>query len=169
MDLRFKLALMCGFVIVASLNGTAGHLNQNVTAAVQTLLTQNGFAGTEWVGKAVFTPYLGTTPETCTCERLMLLSMLNVYMDIFSDMLNSAKGTESSLRELQVSVKNLRTHKYKNEQDVLKQLHKINSVEVKDRTVQGGALNNFLSVFDMASRAKHLRKARTLFKDVKQR
>lgn len=62
----------------------------------------------------------------------MLLRMLNGYMEIFSDMLKKAKTdeTETSLRELQESVKELKD-KYKNEQTVWKYLHDINSIKVR--------------------------------------
>lgn len=62
----------------------------------------------------------------------MLLRMLNGYMDIFSDMLKKAKTveTETSLKELQESVKELK-NKYNNEQAVWKQLHEINTVKVR--------------------------------------
>lgn len=58
--------------------------------------------------------------------------MLNGYMDIFSDMLKKAKTveTETSLKELQESVKELK-NKYNNEQAVWKQLHEINTVKVR--------------------------------------
>lgn len=64
----------------------------------------------------------------------MLLRMLNGYMDIFSDMLKKAKTveTETSLKELQESVKELK-NKYNKEQAVWKQLHEINTVKVRKK------------------------------------
>lgn len=60
--------------------------------------------------------------------------MLNGYMDIFSDMLKKAKTveTETSLKELQESVKELK-NKYNKEQAVWKQLHEINTVKVRKK------------------------------------
>lgn len=62
----------------------------------------------------------------------MLLRMLYGYLDIFSDMLKKAKNveTESSLKELQESVRELK-NKYKKEQEVWKQLHEINAIKVR--------------------------------------
>lgn len=75
----------------------------------------------------------------------MLLRMLNGYMEIFSDMLENAKGveTEASLKELKESVKELKD-KYKTEQAAWKYLHEINSIKVR-KTVYL-FLNDFCSI-----------------------
>ncbi|GAA6097236.1 interferon gamma related precursor [Tachysurus ichikawai] len=156
MDCWSKFLLICGLVMVALLSGTTGHENHNLTVAVHTLQMHHGLTDTKWVGKAVFTPYLGKVEDTCTCERLMLLRMLYGYLDIFSDMLKKAKNveTESSLKELQESVRELK-NKYKKEQEVWKQLHEINAIKKDDSTIQGGAVNDFISVFAKALEAGH--------------
>ncbi|XP_060759643.1 interferon gamma related [Neoarius graeffei] len=172
MDSLSNLLLMCGLVMVTLLNGTTGHgTHSNLTNAVHTLQIHHGLTDTMWVGKAVFTPYLGKVPDTCTCETLMLLRMLNGYMDIFSEMLKKAKTdeTKSSLKDLQESVKGLKD-KYKKEQAVWKQLHDINSVKKDDSTIQGGAVNDFISVYDKALEAgQHSKKTRSLLKSFLQR
>ncbi|KAK3518115.1 hypothetical protein QTP70_033212 [Hemibagrus guttatus] len=166
MDCWSNFLLLCGLVMVALLNGTAGHPNHNLTAAVNTLQMHHGLTETKWVGKAVFTPYLGKVENTCTCERLMLLRMLNGYLDIFSDMLKKAKDveTESSLKELQESVRELK-NKYKIEQEVWKQLHEINAIKKDDSTIQGGAVNDFISVYFKAlDNGQHSKKTHSLLK-----
>ncbi|XP_053506430.1 interferon gamma related [Ictalurus furcatus] len=166
-----NVLLMCGLVMVALLNGTTGHEIHNLTEAVHTLQIHHGLTDTKWVGKAVFTPYLGKVEDTCTCEKLVLLRMLNGYMDIFSDMLKKAKTveTETSLKELQESVKELK-NKYNKEQAVWKQLHEINTVKKDDSTIQGGAVNDFISVYDKAFVvAQHSKKTPLLFKHFLQR
>ncbi|TSK13259.1 hypothetical protein Baya_0133 [Bagarius yarrelli] len=140
--------------MVALLNGATGLVNHNLTVAVHTLQLRYGLTDTKWVGNAVFTPYLGKVEDTCTCEKLMLLRMLSVYRDIFSDMLQKAKSveTEASLKQLQDGVKELKD-KYKKEQDVWEKLHEINSLKKNDHTIQGGAVNDFISVYFKALEA----------------
>uniref|UniRef100_A0A4W4DMP1 Interferon gamma n=1 Tax=Electrophorus electricus TaxID=8005 RepID=A0A4W4DMP1_ELEEL len=147
MDSLFNLVIMCG-LIIASLTGTMGR-SLHIENEVKTLLKHYKLTGPEWVGKAVFSPYLGK--NTCTCEKLVLLSMLNVYMDIFSDMMNKSKEKKAVLEELKKSVALLKANKYTKEQAVWQQLKEIESLEVNNSTIQGGALNNFRSVYEVAS------------------
>ncbi|XP_026779533.1 interferon gamma related [Pangasianodon hypophthalmus] len=171
MDSWSNLVLICGLVMMPLLNGTAGHGIHNLTKAVRVLQIHHGLKDPEWVGKAVFTPYLGKVEDTCTCEKLMLLRMLNGYMDIFSDMLKKAKTveTENSLKELQESVKELKD-KYKKEQEVWTQLHKINTIQKDDSTIQGGAVNDFINVYDKALEAgQHSKKTHSPLKRFLQR
>ncbi|KAF4079719.1 hypothetical protein AMELA_G00181500 [Ameiurus melas] len=149
MDSWSNVLLVCGLVMVALLKGTTGR--EILTEAVRTLQIHHGLKDTKWVGKAVFTPYLDKVEDNCTCEKLVLLRMLDGYMDIFSDMLKKAKTveTKTSLKKLQESVKELKD-KYKKEQAVWKQLDEINTVKKNDSTIQGGAVNDFMSVYEKA-------------------
>uniref|UniRef100_A0A4W4DM72 Interferon gamma n=1 Tax=Electrophorus electricus TaxID=8005 RepID=A0A4W4DM72_ELEEL len=159
MDSLFNLVIMCG-LIIASLTGTMGR-SLHIENEVKTLLKHYKLTGPEWVGKAVFSPYLGKADNTCTCEKLVLLSMLNVYMDIFSDMMNKSKEKKAVLEELKKSVALLKANKYTKEQAVWQQLKEIESLEVRKKstcTIQGGALNNFRSVYEVASTAGQVKK-----------
>ncbi|KAF7693952.1 interferon gamma related [Silurus meridionalis] len=166
MDFWSHLMLMCGLVMVTLLNRTTGHGNHNLTKAVHTLQQHHGLTDTKWVGEAVFTKYLGKVEDTCTCEKLMLLRMMYGYEKIFSDMLAKAKTseTESSLNELLEGVEELKK-KYKKEQAVWEQLHAINSIKKDDSTIQGGAVNDFIYVYDKALEAgQHSKKTHSLLK-----
>ncbi|KAF5908393.1 interferon gamma [Clarias magur] len=130
-----------------------------------------GLTETKWVGEAVFTPYLGKVEDTCTCEKMMLLQMLHGYMEIFSDMLKKAKTieTKTSLKELQGSVKELRD-KYKKEQAVWKKIHEIDALQKYNSTIQGGAVNDFITVYDKALEAgQQSKKSQSLLKSLLQR
>ncbi|XP_036433440.1 interferon gamma related isoform X2 [Colossoma macropomum] len=159
MDSWFSLVLMCGLVIIESLNGAAGNVIphnvphnplQNLKKAVHTVQKYYDLKNKEWMGRAVFAPYLGKT-ETCTCEKLVLAAMLNSYVEIFSDMMKKSKEIEASLKGMQANVTHLQESKYSKEQHVLTQLQEIKHKNVNDMTIQGGAVNDFLSVYDMAS------------------
>ncbi|XP_076861113.1 interferon gamma related [Brachyhypopomus gauderio] len=151
MDSYFGLLLTCG-LIVASLTETAGR-SLNVDNDVKAVLKHYKLTGPEWVGKAVFSPYLGKVDDSCTCEKLVLLSMLNVYTDIFSDMMTKSNDKKTDLENLKKNVTFLKASRYTKEQSVWQQLRDIEAIEVTNSTIQGGALNNFLSVYDAASRA----------------
>ncbi|XP_036433439.1 interferon gamma related isoform X1 [Colossoma macropomum] len=186
MDSWFSLVLMCGLVIIESLNGAAGNVIphnvphnplQNLKKAVHTVQKYYDLKNKEWMGRAVFAPYLGKTEvsltilltveqsqerqsialimlccfKTCTCEKLVLAAMLNSYVEIFSDMMKKSKEIEASLKGMQANVTHLQESKYSKEQHVLTQLQEIKHKNVNDMTIQGGAVNDFLSVYDMAS------------------
>ncbi|KAL6460047.1 hypothetical protein MHYP_G00318060 [Metynnis hypsauchen] len=154
---------MCSLVIIESLNGAAGnviphyiphnHL-QNLEKAVHTVQEYYDLTNNKWMGRAVFAPYLGKT-ETCTCEKLVFAAMLNSYVEMFSDMMKKSKDIEASLKGIQGNVTNLQESKYRKEQHVLMQLQEIKLKNVNDMTIQGGAVNDFLSVYDVAYRLGH--------------
>ncbi|XP_066522893.1 interferon gamma related [Hoplias malabaricus] len=156
MDSWFRLALICGSLIIESLSRATGYVipegrqsSHNMTYEVQTVQRHYDLTSNEWVGRAVFTPYLGKI-QTCTCEKLVLAAMLNTYMDIFSDMLKKSKEVEASLKGLQKNVTHLRDSKYSKEQAVLKQLQEIKLINVTNFMIQGGAVNDFESVYRKA-------------------
>ncbi|KAI4876060.1 hypothetical protein NFI96_030109, partial [Prochilodus magdalenae] len=108
-----------------------------------------GLANKKWVGSAVFTPYLDKL-ETCTCEKLVLSAMLNSYVEIFSNMLKESNEIEGLLKGIQASVTQLRETKYSKEQRTLEQLQEIKLTNVKNNTIQLGAVKDFLSVYEKA-------------------
>lgn len=141
--------------------------------------------------------------KSCTCQALLLERMLNIYEELFQDMMSEQKEDRSDLRHVMNEVKILR-QKYTEEHNVWKELKEMNSVKVninrksclhceksvhfqllncclsydiwscdiiydmvsntnvcshshkvKNGTIRGGALNDFLMVFERAYTEKH--------------
>ncbi|XP_049330195.1 interferon gamma related [Astyanax mexicanus] len=149
------VVLMYGLVAIELLNGTAGfsiprqHLNAD--KAVKAVQNHYNLNSNNWVGTAVFTPYLGKI-ETCTCEGLMYAAMLKTYEEIFADMMKKSTEVQNELKDLKKNVTQLIMRNYTEEQKVLHKLEEIRLKDVKDFTIQGGAVNDFRSVFDLASK-----------------
>ncbi|XP_051544043.1 interferon gamma-related-like [Myxocyprinus asiaticus] len=168
MDSWLNIVLMCGLLIV-TLQGTNGsRLPQSKNDKEQMLKTNihhlqehYNTLSTEWVGKSVFVSYLDqlNSKGSCTCQTVLLEGMLKIYEEIFTDMLNKSENKEvqSDLKNLKRMVQNLR-HKHSVEQSVWRELQDIHSIKVKNATVQGGALNDFLMVFYQSNTEKHLNK-----------
>ncbi|XP_072529583.1 interferon gamma related [Salminus brasiliensis] len=147
MDTWFNLMLFCGLAVITLLKGTTGfsilEREHKDVVAVQTKYKL------KTTRTAIFTQYLDKV-ETCTCEQLVFASMLNSYMDIFLDMLKNEP--DDSLKRIKNLVNHLRANKYTKEQSVLKQLQEIRHLDVKNFTIQSGAMADFLSIYDIASK-----------------
>ncbi|RXN19736.1 interferon gamma [Labeo rohita] len=131
---------------------------QKVWKELQDIHSIENTKGPEWLGKSVFASYLDqlNSKDSCSCEALLLERMLKIYEDIFQDMLNKSeeKEVKASLNTVMNEMHKLK-HKYSEEQKVWSELQDIHSVKVKNGTVQGGALNDFLMVFKRAYTEKH--------------
>nr|ACN56578.1 interferon gamma [Ctenopharyngodon idella]ACN56579.1 interferon gamma [Ctenopharyngodon idella]7X45_A Chain A, Interferon gamma [Ctenopharyngodon idella]7X45_B Chain B, Interferon gamma [Ctenopharyngodon idella] len=163
MDSWLNMMLLCGLLLIASLQTTNAfrfrrsksemtHLETNIHSLQEHYKTR----GTEWVSKSVFVPHLNqlNSKASCTCQALLLERMLNIYEELFQDMKSEHKEGRKDLDHLMDEVKKLRGN-YKEEHKVWKELQEMNSVKVKNGTIRGGALNDFLMVFDRASTEKH--------------
>ncbi|XP_055046579.2 interferon gamma-related-like [Misgurnus anguillicaudatus] len=159
MDSWLTIMLMCG-LLIASLQGTDGFRlrrskqdkNEMLETNINQLIKHYNTGGGEWVEKAVFARHLGRLNDlkssSCTCESLMLKKILNVYEDIFTDMLNKLEKKElkASVKDIMTEVKQLRD-KYSEEQKLLGDLHDLHHVKVKNSTVQQASLNEFLMTY----------------------
>ncbi|XP_067284213.1 interferon gamma related isoform X2 [Pseudorasbora parva] len=168
MDSWLNMVLLCGLLLIASLQTTnAFRYRRSTSEKTQTMKTyihhlqkNYNLFGTEWVSKSVFASYLEKSKAPFTCQALLLERMLNTYENIFKDMMNSAKNSENSekkvenLKYVMKELQKLRQN-YSREQTVWRELQDINSVKVNNTATQGGALNDFLMVFDQAYKEKH--------------
>ncbi|XP_052428808.1 interferon gamma-related-like [Carassius gibelio] len=156
--------LLCAFLLIVSpqgINGARLPRSQNdkeqmlkkVEEKIQPLQMHYHTTGMEWFGKSAFVSHLHqlNSKASCTCESLLLDTMLNLSETIFQDMRGKAENedTKSSLKYIMTEVKMLR-HKYSEEQKVWKELQEIHSIEVKNDTIQKGILNSFLILYDLA-------------------
>ncbi|XP_055046580.2 interferon gamma related [Misgurnus anguillicaudatus] len=109
--------------------------------------------GTEWVGNSVFAPYLDqqNSRTSCTCQTMLLDRILKIYEEIFTDMSKNAekKEVKTNLTNAVSEVKKLRI-KFKGEHELWRDLQDVHLIKAKYGTVQKGALNEFLMVFDLA-------------------
>ncbi|KAK7129949.1 hypothetical protein R3I93_019558 [Phoxinus phoxinus] len=158
------MALMCGLLLIASLQTTNSfRFRRSEKSISQTnidhLQKYYNTLGTELVAKSVFASYLHQldSKSSCTCHALLLERMLNIYEDMFSDMMKKSekKDVKNNLTSVMSDVKKLRD-KYSTEHRVWKDLQNIDLVKVKNVTTQGGALNDFLMVFEKAKTEKHI-------------
>ncbi|XP_056605000.1 interferon gamma-related-like [Triplophysa dalaica] len=162
MNLSRNVVLMC--VFITSLQGSDGsRLPVSKTEKEKTLKQleeiihplQNFYntTGTEWVGNPVFSPYLDqmNSRASCTCQTMLLDRILKLYEEIFTEMSNNSekKEVKNNLKNAVKEVEKLR-RKFNGEQKLWKDLQDINLIKVKNGTVQKGALNDFLMVFDLA-------------------
>ncbi|KAI7791733.1 interferon gamma-related-like [Triplophysa rosa] len=165
MDSWLHIMLMCGPLIV-SLQVTDGSRlprsrydkNQLLNTNIHQLQLHYSTNGAEWVGRSVFTPFLDqlSSRGSCTCQSMMLEGMLNIYEEVFTDMLNKSEKKElkNSVKDIMTEVKKLR-HKYREEHKLWRDLQDIHLTKVKNGTIQGAALNEFLMVFNRAYTEKH--------------
>ncbi|XDV24901.1 hypothetical protein PO909_028931 [Leuciscus waleckii] len=160
MDSWLNMMLMCGLLLIASLQ-TTNSLRFRRSEKINSLETnihhlQNYYKthGTEWVAKSVFASYLDklNSMASCTCQTLLLGRMLNIYEDMFKDMKEKSdtKDVQKSLENVMSKVEKLRLN-YSTEFEVWRQLQNMNRT-VKNETVQKGALNDFLMVFKRAEK-----------------
>ncbi|XP_026100301.1 uncharacterized protein LOC113071151 [Carassius auratus] len=166
MDSWLNMVLLCGLLLIASLQTTkAFRFPRSKSDKIQMLKTNihnlqahYNTGGPEWFGKSVFVSHLDqlNSKPSCTCQALLLERMLKIYEDIFQDMLNKSEEKEvrDNLKDVMTEVNKLK-HKYSVEHKVLRELQDIHSLKVKNGTVQGGALNDFLMVFNRAYTEKH--------------
>ncbi|XP_051547463.1 interferon gamma-related-like [Myxocyprinus asiaticus] len=164
MDSWLNIVLMCGLLIV-TLQGTNGsrlHRSKNEHQQLMTnihhLQEHYNTLGTEWVGKSVFASHLDQLKSrgSCTCQMVLLDGMLKIYEEIFTDMWNKSENKEvkTLLASVKKMVQDLRD-KYSEEQKVWRELQDIHSIKVKNGTIHGGALNDFLMVIKQAHKEKH--------------
>uniref|UniRef100_A0A3B1K0D6 Uncharacterized protein n=1 Tax=Astyanax mexicanus TaxID=7994 RepID=A0A3B1K0D6_ASTMX len=151
------VVLMYGLVAIELLNGTAGfsiprqHLNADkAVKAVQNHYTLD--ASFETLIGIPLTITMFLCFKTCTCEGLMYAAMLKTYEEIFADMMKKSTEVQNELKDLKKNVTQLIMRNYTEEQKVLHKLEEIRLKDVKDFTIQGGAVNDFRSVFDLASK-----------------
>ncbi|KAF4114726.1 interferon gamma-related-like [Onychostoma macrolepis] len=166
MDSWLNMVLLCGLLLIASLQTTkAFRLRRSKSDTIQmlntnihNLQTHYNTKGQEWIGKSVFVSHLDqlNSKASCTCQALLLERMLKIYEDIFQDMLKKAEEKEikANLIDVMTEVNKLK-HKYSEEHKVWRELQDINSVKVRNGTIQRGALNDFLMVFNQAKTEKH--------------
>ncbi|KTF79792.1 hypothetical protein cypCar_00017691 [Cyprinus carpio] len=165
MDSWFNMLLLCGLLLIASLQTTnafrfrrsKSEENHMLNTNIHNLQIHYNTKGPEWIGKHVFVSHLDqlNSEASCTCQTLLLERMLKIYEDIFQDMSKSkSKETEvkDSLNYVITKVRDLK-HRYSQEQKVWRELQDIHSVKVKNETIQG-ALNDFLMVFNRAKTEK---------------
>ncbi|XP_026078886.1 interferon gamma-related [Carassius auratus] len=160
----YMVYLICALLLIVSLQGTVGarlpqsqkdkeQMLKNVREKIESLQKHYHTTGTEWFGKSVLSSHLHqlNSKASCTCQSLLLDSMLNITETIFQDMRGKAENeeTKTSLRDVMTEVKMLR-HKYSEEQKVWRELQDIHSVEVNNGKIQKGALNSFLILYDLA-------------------
>ncbi|KAF4114725.1 interferon gamma-related-like [Onychostoma macrolepis] len=157
--------LICALLLIASLQGTVGarlpqsqndkeQMPKNIEEKIKPLQKYYHTTDTEWFGKSVLLSHLHQlNSKACTCQSLLLDRMLNVTETIFQDMRGKAENeeTKTSLTDVMTEVKMLR-HKYREEQKVWRELQDIHSIEVKNGTIQKGALNSFLMLYDLAEK-----------------
>ncbi|XP_051976395.1 interferon gamma-related-like [Xyrauchen texanus] len=158
-----NIVLMFGLLLV-SLQRTQGfRLPQStsdkeetlkkLTDIIPSLQKHYNTLGTEWVGKSVFASQLDrlNSRGSCTCQAVLLEGMLNIYEEIFRDMSNKSekKEVKTNLTNIMTNVTNVRKN-YSEEQKVWRELQEIHSIKVKNATIQKGALNEFLMVFNLA-------------------
>uniref|UniRef100_A0A671QST0 Interferon gamma related n=1 Tax=Sinocyclocheilus anshuiensis TaxID=1608454 RepID=A0A671QST0_9TELE len=166
MDSWLNMVLLCGLLLIASLQTTKAfrfprsksNKIQMLNTNIHNLQAHYNTKGPEWFGKSVFASHLDqlNSKPSCTCQALLLERMLKIYEDIFQDMLNKSeeKEVETNLIDVITEVNKLK-HKYSEEHKVWRELQDIHSVKVKNGTIQGGALNDFLMVFNRAYTEKH--------------
>uniref|UniRef100_A0A671MYJ3 Interferon gamma related n=1 Tax=Sinocyclocheilus anshuiensis TaxID=1608454 RepID=A0A671MYJ3_9TELE len=164
MDSWFNMLLLCGLLLIASLQTTNAFRFQRskseeshkLNTNIHNLQVRYNTKGPEWFGKHVFVSHLDqlNSKASCTCQALLLERMLKIYEDIFQEMLNKSHDTEvkANLKDVMTKVHNLK-HKYSEEQKVWRELQDIHSVKVENGTIQG-ALNDFLMVFNRADKEK---------------
>ncbi|XP_048066969.1 interferon gamma-related-like [Megalobrama amblycephala] len=162
MDTWLNMVLLCGLLLIASLQTTdafrfpkSKREKTNLETNISSL--QEQYNGTEGVSKSVFASHLYqlNSKASCTCNSLLLERMLNIYEELFQNMKSEEKEVKNNLKNVMTEVKNLR-HQYSEEHKVWRELQEINSVKVKNGTTRGGALNDFLKVFDWAYREKQV-------------
>ncbi|XP_052428821.1 interferon gamma-related-like [Carassius gibelio] len=164
MDSWFNMLLLCGLLLIASLQTTnafrfrrsESEESHKLETYIRNLRLHYNTEGPEWIGKHVFVSHLDqlSSKASCTCQALLLESMLKIYEDIFKDMKNKSKETEvkDNLTYVISKVHELK-HRYSQEQKVWRELQDIHSIKVKNGTIQG-ALNDFLMVFKKAKTVK---------------
>ncbi|XP_043093534.1 interferon gamma related [Puntigrus tetrazona] len=186
MDSWLNMALLCGLLLIASLQTTnalrfrrsKSNTIQTLNTKIQHLQAHYKTKGKEWYGKTIFLSHLDqlNSKASCTCQGLLLERMLKIYEEIFQEMLNKSKEKEvtvntndvmteakrsgetevtANLNYIITVVNNLKK-KYSEEHKVWRELQDIHSVKVENETIQGGALLDFLMVFDQASREKQV-------------
>ncbi|XP_043093831.1 interferon gamma-related-like [Puntigrus tetrazona] len=159
-----RLNLICALLLIETLQGTVGarlpqsqndkgQMLKNVRGKIEPLQKHYHTAGMELFGKSVLVSHLHrlNSKASCTCKSLLLDRMLNITETILQDMRGKAENeeTKSSLTDVMTEVKILR-HKYGEEQKVWGELQDIHSIEATNDTIQKGALNSFLSLYDLA-------------------
>ncbi|XP_077089938.1 interferon gamma related [Siphateles boraxobius] len=163
MDSWLNMVLMCGLLLIASLQTTnslrlrRSGKSKSLETSIHHLQKYYNTLGTEWVAKSVFASHLDQlSKDSCTCQALLLERMLNIYEDMFKDMMNKSekKEVKNNLTNVISEVENLRKN-YSTEHRVWIDLQNIDLVKVKNGTTQGGALNDFLMVFNRAHTEKH--------------
>ncbi|KAG9280320.1 interferon gamma-related-like [Astyanax mexicanus] len=144
------VVLMYGLVAIELLNGTAGFSipRQHLNADKAVKAVQNHYVSLIGIPLTI-TMFLCF--KTCTCEGLMYAAMLKTYEEIFADMMKKSTEVQNELKDLKNNVTQLMRN-YTKEQKVLHQLEEIRHKDVKNFTIQGGAVNDFRSVFDLASK-----------------
>ncbi|KAL1275716.1 hypothetical protein QQF64_035339 [Cirrhinus molitorella] len=173
MDSWLNMVLLCGLLLIASLQTTnafrfrrskSDRLKLNihnlqthyVSGVYCRELLQSNTKGRELMETSVFVSHLNqlNSKGSCTCQGLLLERMLKIYEDIFQDMLNkSEEKVKSNIMDVMTEVQKLK-HKYSEEKKVWRELQDIHTVKVKNGTIQLGALNDFLMVFERASTEK---------------
>ncbi|XP_056605023.1 interferon gamma-related-like [Triplophysa dalaica] len=164
MDSWLHIMLICGPLLV-SLGVTDGfhhqrfkYDNELLNANISKLQLHYNTNGAEWVGRSVFAQFLQqwSSKGSCTCQSMMLEGMLKIYEEVFRDMKNKSekKEVKDRVEGIMTEVKNLR-HKYSEENKLLRDLQDIHLIKVKNGTVQGALLNEFLMVFNKANNVKH--------------
>uniref|UniRef100_A0A8C1IR24 Interferon gamma n=1 Tax=Cyprinus carpio TaxID=7962 RepID=A0A8C1IR24_CYPCA len=152
--------LICAFLLIVSPQGIDGarlprsqNDKEQLLKKVHFLQKHYHTTGMEWFGKSVFVSHLHklNSKASCTCQSLLLDRMLNLSETIFQDMKGKTENedTKTSLKDIMTEVKMLR-HKYSEEQKVWRELQDIQSIEVKNGTIQKGVLNSFLILYDLA-------------------
>ncbi|XP_042591522.1 interferon gamma-related-like [Cyprinus carpio] len=159
-SLRNMVHLICAFLLIVSPQGIDGarlprsqNDKEQLLKKVHFLQKHYHTTGMEWFGKSVFVSHLHklNSKASCTCQSLLLDRMLNLSETIFQDMKGKTENedTKTSLKDIMTEVKMLR-HKYSEEQKVWRELQDIQSIEVKNGTIQKGVLNSFLILYDLA-------------------
>uniref|UniRef100_A0A672RIW2 Interferon gamma related n=1 Tax=Sinocyclocheilus grahami TaxID=75366 RepID=A0A672RIW2_SINGR len=157
MDSWLNMVLLCGLLLIASLQTTkAFRFPRSKSNKIQMLNTNIHNLQAHYVSDIYCHELLQLSKPSCTCQALLLERMLKIYEDIFQDMLNKSeeKEVETNLIDVITEVNKLK-HKYSEEHKVWRELQDIHSVKVKNGTIQGGALNDFLMVFNRAYTEKH--------------
>ncbi|KAK2892841.1 hypothetical protein Q8A67_012829 [Cirrhinus molitorella] len=155
------MVLLCGLLLIASLQTTNAFRfrrskSDRLKLNIHNLQTHYNTKGRELMETSVFVSHLNqlNSKGSCTCQGLLLERMLKIYEDIFQDMLNkSEEKVKSNIMDVMTEVQKLK-HKYSEEKKVWRELQDIHTVKVKNGTIQLGALNDFLMVFERASTEK---------------
>ncbi|XP_051544048.1 interferon gamma-related-like [Myxocyprinus asiaticus] len=163
-----NIMLMCGLLLVSLQRNNGFHLPRSTSDKdemlerkklqdiIHSLQNHYNTLDTQWVGKTIFASHLdqlnSRTRASCTCQTVLLEGMLKIYEEIFTDMRNKSekKDVKTSLENVMTNVTKLRSN-YSEERKVWRELQEIHSIKVKNGTIQKGALNEFLMVFDLAN------------------